>query len=185
MICLNISKGFSKNMNLVERLNRQIQLLESKGEWGFINNSGKSIEYVKNPSSNELYNFAKDTGGLRGVKIKNDWYFWNSLSLIHESFVKALNKMHQWNQYIDKVELDRQARLTLESIHDFIYWQHDDFLDAINKNNFQSNEFEKSIKEFTNICKELENKFSMSYAPKVKTYIEEMLKGIHLNPDNI
>ena len=173
-------------MKLLERLNRQIQrLVEKYGEWSTTTVHNTDIEYVKNPSANELRNFAKENNGLRGVRIKGDWYFWDALKAIHEDFVKSLNKMNQWDQALEKVELDRQGKLNMSTIEGFIDWQEEDFQDAINKSQFQSYEFEEAIVDFAHICKELNNKFGIGFASKVDFYLNKMLKGEHINPDKV
>lgn len=173
-------------MNLLERLNKQIQrLIEKYGDWSITTVHNIDIEYVKNPSANELRNFAKENNELRAVRIKGDWYFWGALKAIHEDFVKSLNKMNQWDQELEKVELDRQGNLTLSTIEDYIYWQDEDFQNAINKTNFQSYEFEEAIRDFANLCKELNNKFGIRFASRVDFYLGKMLKGEHINPNKV
>ena len=121
-------------MNLVERLERLLALLH-EGEYGYISNSlnrrNTQLEYVVNPTPNELQSFLKDSKGkeLRFVLGKNfDIIFFDAFYGDHPTFIKDLKRSKQqpdfdylcWGLYKANTFYLYNTETTLDNIKDII-----------------------------------------------------------------
>lgn len=121
-------------MKLVERLNRFILKLQ-EGEYGYVSNSlnrrNEQLEYVFNPTQNELQSFLKDSKGkeLRFVLGKKfDVVFFDAFYGDHPTFIKDLKRSKQhpdfeylcWGIYKNNTFYFYNTETALDNIHDIV-----------------------------------------------------------------
>lgn len=141
-------------MNLLERLNKQIQRLVEEDVF-YLKASYKNepTEIIKNPSNNTFQSLLKKEfpDGLRGLYYKNDWYFWDANGPLHSMVADEIGlKSRVLDIIAASVEVDKYNRLGND------YW---DRIIELKREGLEGEELRQFLVKVLKTLKSLKNQY--------------------------